>query len=72
MLRCPDGVLAEGVVDLAFREEPPEGPRWTVVDFKTDREIAERRAEYEAQVGLYVEAVARAMGEPAEGALLVV
>jgi len=72
MLRRPDGGLAEGVVDLAFREESPDGPRWTVVDFKTDREIAERRAEYEVQVGLYVDAVGRATGEPAEGALLVV
>jgi ATP-dependent exoDNAse (exonuclease V) beta subunit len=72
MLRRPDGGLAEGVVDLAFREESPDGPRWTVVDFKTDREIAERRAEYQAQVGLYVDAVGRATGEPAEGTLLVV
>jgi len=72
ILKRPDGVLVEGVVDLAFREESPGGPRWTVVDFKTDREIADRRAAYEAQVGLYVDAVARATGEPAEGMLLVV
>ena len=30
-----DGVLAEGVVDLAFRE----GEEWWVVDFKTDRQL---------------------------------
>jgi ATP-dependent exoDNAse (exonuclease V) beta subunit len=72
MLKRSDGGLAEGVVDLAFREESPDGPRWTVVDFKTDREVADRRAEYEIQVGLYVDAVARATGESAEGMLLVV
>ena len=68
MLLQPDGILAEGVVDLAFREEN----RWMVVDFKTDRELEPRRREYEAQVGLYVEAVAQATGEPAEGCLLVI
>ena len=67
-----DGSLVEGVVDLAFREEREAGPCWTVVDFKTDRELGEeRRAVYAAQLGLYVEAIARATGEPAEGRLLV-
>jgi ATP-dependent exoDNAse (exonuclease V) beta subunit len=78
-LRLDDGSLAEGVVDLAFREETdgaadPRAGRaaaWTVVDFKTDRELAARRAEYERQVALYARAVARATGEPAEGVLLV-
>ncbi len=68
MLLLEDGTLAEGVVDLAFREES----RWIVVDFKTDRELEPRRLEYEAQVGLYANAVARATGDPAEGCLLVV
>jgi hypothetical protein len=79
-----DGRLAEGVVDLAFRENagrgapgPPNhqtdsGPVWTVVDFKTDRELAGRRPEYEAQVALYAEAIARATDEPARGVLLTV
>ena len=56
------------MVDLAFREES----RWIVVDFKTDRELEPRRLEYEAQVGLYANAVARATGDPAQGCLLVV
>ncbi len=68
LLRLPDGVLAEGVVDLAFRE----ADGWTVVDFKTDREIEAQRASYEAQVRLYARAVSAATGEPARGALLVV
>jgi ATP-dependent exoDNAse (exonuclease V) beta subunit len=72
LLRREDGSLAEGIVDLAFREGSGTDARWTVVDFKTDRELGERRAAYEAQVGIYVEAIATATGEPAEGLLLVV
>ena len=68
MLLQQNGTLAEGVVDLAFREES----RWIVVDFKTDRELEPRRREYEAQVRLYVAAVAQATGEPAEGCLLLI
>jgi ATP-dependent exoDNAse (exonuclease V) beta subunit len=72
LLDLADGTLAEGVVDLAFREPAGSGRRWTVIDFKTDREIEGHRAAYEAQVRLYVDAVARATGEPAQGTLLVV
>ena len=32
----PDGTTIEGIVDLAFEEQG----RWTVVDYKTDRELA--------------------------------
>ncbi len=74
-LRLPDGSLAEGVVDLAFRE-PADAERgeggWIVVDFKTDRELETRRGEYARQVALYAEAVASATGEPARPVLLVV
>jgi ATP-dependent exoDNAse (exonuclease V) beta subunit len=72
-LRLPDGSLAEGVVDLAFREAGVRGAAaaWTVVDFKTDRELAPRRAEYARQVALYARAVAAATGEPARAVLLV-
>jgi ATP-dependent helicase/nuclease subunit A len=69
-LRLEDGTLAEGVVDLAFRED--DGAAWTVVDFKTDRELGDRRSLYAAQVRLYVDAVARATSAPARGVLLVV
>jgi ATP-dependent exoDNAse (exonuclease V) beta subunit len=72
LLRREDSQLAEGVVDLAFREESESGPRWTVVDFKTDRELGARRAEYEAQVRLYAEGIAAATGEGAEPVLLLV
>ncbi len=69
----PDGRLCEGVVDLAFREVDAAGSaRWTVIDWKTDRELGEHEATYAAQVTLYAEAIAAATGEPAQGVLLVV
>jgi ATP-dependent exoDNAse (exonuclease V) beta subunit len=71
LLRTEDGTLAEGIVDLAFREQG-DTPRWTVVDFKTDREVESRRDVYAAQVRLYAKAVERATGEAADGLLLVV
>lgn len=72
MLRMPDASMLEGVVDLVFREEDADGPVWTVVDFKTDAELAGRRAKYASQIKLYVDAVAAATGERARGLLLAV
>lgn len=71
LVRLDGGALAEGVVDLAFREDVGS-PAWTVVDFKTDRELAGARGRYETQLRLYVEAIARATGDPARGILLAV
>ena len=34
--------LLEGVVDLAFLEDQDGSPAWTVVDFKTDRDLGEQ------------------------------
>jgi ATP-dependent exoDNAse (exonuclease V) beta subunit len=63
----PDGSLIEGIVDLAFEE----GGAWTVVDYKTDREIAAAGEErYRRQVALYASAIARATGQPAHGVLM--
>jgi ATP-dependent exoDNAse (exonuclease V) beta subunit len=70
VLQLPDGSLVEGVLDLAFREVEADGPIWTVVDFKTDVEMGERKEGYARQVALYAEAVARATGERARGVLL--
>jgi ATP-dependent exoDNAse (exonuclease V) beta subunit len=54
-----DGTLVEGIVDLAFEEDGG----WTVVDYKTDREIAASGEErYRRQVALYAEAIRRATG----------
>jgi ATP-dependent exoDNAse (exonuclease V) beta subunit len=62
------GQSIEGILDLAFAEDSG----WMVVDFKTDAEIDDSRAKYERQVALYVEAVSKATGKPARGALLMV
>ena len=70
-LRREDGTLVEGVVDLAFREEAADF-EWTVVDFKTDRELGLNRAEYTAQVALYAEAIEKATNSKVSGVLLVI
>jgi ATP-dependent exoDNAse (exonuclease V) beta subunit len=67
-----DGSLIEGVIDLAFQEITPEFQGWTVVDFKTDREIEKAENQYRAQVAAYVDAVGTATEAPARGFLLVV
>jgi ATP-dependent exoDNAse (exonuclease V) beta subunit len=64
--REPDGSLIEGVVDLAF--EDADG--WTVVDFKTDAEIAAELPRYRRQVGLYASVVARATGRNVTAVLM--
>jgi ATP-dependent exoDNAse (exonuclease V) beta subunit len=72
MLTLDDGSLVEGVVDLAFREEVAELTGWTVVDFKTDREITSASDQYAAQVSAYVAAIGAATGLSSRGILLVV
>jgi len=65
--RLPDGTIVEGVVDLAFEEQG----RWTIVDYKTDRELATTSEEhYRKQVALYAAAIAEATGRGARGVLL--
>ena len=66
-LTLDDGTLAEGVVDLAFEEDGV----WTVVDYKTDREIAaEGEAQYRRQLTLYASAIERATGAPVTSVLV--
>ncbi|HYT73575.1 MAG TPA: PD-(D/E)XK nuclease family protein, partial [Vicinamibacterales bacterium] len=60
-----DGVLIEGVLDLAFEENGAT----IVVDFKTDYELAAGETRYRAQLQQYVNAVARATARPASGIL---
>jgi ATP-dependent exoDNAse (exonuclease V) beta subunit len=62
----PDGTMLEGVLDLAFEES--EG--WTVVDFKTQTELAGSLAAYRRQVLAYASVVARTTGRPATAVLL--
>jgi ATP-dependent exoDNAse (exonuclease V) beta subunit len=61
-----DGTLVEGVVDLAFRD----ADGWTVVDYKTDQELAAHADVYRRQVALYARALALATGDPARAVLL--
>ena len=55
VVKCPlrgainDGLLIEGVIDLAF--EQADG--WTVIDFKTDEEFRGNELAYRRQVGMY-------------------
>ncbi len=69
MIQADDGAIVEGVVDLAFLEK---GAGWTVVDFKTDLEMAGRKDDYTRQIAAYARAIAMATGAPAKGALLAV
>jgi ATP-dependent exoDNAse (exonuclease V) beta subunit len=62
-----DGTMVEGVVDLAFEE----AGEWTVVDYKTDREIAATGEDrYRRQVALYASAIAQATGLAAHAVLM--
>ncbi len=65
-MRGDDGVLVEGVVDLAFRD----GDAWVVVDFKTDQELEAGLDVYRRQVQIYADMVARATGAPARAVLM--
>jgi ATP-dependent exoDNAse (exonuclease V) beta subunit len=64
--RLDSGALIEGVVDLAFDE--PDG--YTVVDFKTDRELEGSLDRYRLQVQVYAAAIAAATGRRARAVLM--
>jgi ATP-dependent exoDNAse (exonuclease V) beta subunit len=66
-LRTGEREVAEGAVDLAFRE----ADGWTVVELKTDAPDSVSAA-YHRQLGLYVRAVAEATGMAAHGVILLV
>jgi ATP-dependent exoDNAse (exonuclease V) beta subunit len=66
-LTIDDGRILEGIVDLAFEDDG----RWTVIDYKTDVELAsEGEARYRQQVALYTSAVAAATNRNAVGLLV--
>ncbi|MEE2635655.1 MAG: UvrD-helicase domain-containing protein, partial [Acidobacteriota bacterium] len=58
-MRSDDGLLVEGVIDLAFRLEGV----WVIVDFKTDKELETGLEVYRRQVQLYAQMVAQATGD---------
>lgn len=61
-----DGSILEGVLDLAFEED--DG--WTVVDFKTQAELAGPLARHRRQVAAYASVVARVTGRPARAVVM--
>lgn len=58
--------VVEGALDLAFLSRG----QWTIVDFKTDADLAARRTAYERQLRWYVFALRQATGLPAQAVLL--
>jgi ATP-dependent exoDNAse (exonuclease V) beta subunit len=64
--RTPDGSIVEGTVDVVFEEK--DG--LVVMDFKTDREPAELKDQYERQLLLYCRAFAALRGRRARGVLV--
>ena len=60
------GVLVDGQADLLW----DDGEGWMVVDFKTDIDLGPGLEVYARQVAVYLEALTRATGRPAAGALL--
>jgi ATP-dependent helicase/nuclease subunit A len=66
VLALDNGRLLEGVIDLAF----VEGGAWTVIDFKTDADVAGRRAQYERQLQWYCYALTKLTQMPARAWLV--
>lgn len=66
VLTLDDGRIVEGVIDLAF----VENEQWVIVDFKTDADASERRAQYERQLRWYAFALAELTGLIARAHLL--
>jgi ATP-dependent exoDNAse (exonuclease V) beta subunit len=64
--RDPDGLLVEGVIDLAFEH----GEGWTVIDFKTDEEFRGNEAAYRRQVAMYASAIRAANGKRVSGLIM--
>jgi ATP-dependent exoDNAse (exonuclease V) beta subunit len=64
--KADDGTLVEGTIDLAF--EDADG--LTVIDFKTDRELATDLGRYTHQLELYCRALGEARGARTRGLLM--
>ena len=57
--------MLEGTIDLAYLE----AGMWTIVDFKTDADIAAKRAQYVRQLQWYADAFSKITGKPARSIL---
>jgi ATP-dependent exoDNAse (exonuclease V) beta subunit len=66
VLKLNNGGLLEGILDLAFLEDGI----WTIVDFKTDADTAERGEQYERQLRWYAFGLRELTGQAVRGVLL--
>jgi ATP-dependent exoDNAse (exonuclease V) beta subunit len=66
MWKAGDGTIVEGTIDLAFEDD--DG--LTVIDFKTDREIAGDLSRYTQQLAVYCQALGAVRGRDPRGVLL--
>jgi ATP-dependent exoDNAse (exonuclease V) beta subunit len=64
--RDSEGLLIEGVIDLAFEQ----AGTWMVIDFKTDEEFRGDEPVYRRQVGMYAAAINAANGAPVAALLM--
>jgi ATP-dependent helicase/nuclease subunit A len=64
--RDPNGLLIEGVIDLAFEH----AGGWTVIDYKTDEEFRGNEPAYQRQAGMYAAAIKAANGAPVAALLM--
>jgi ATP-dependent exoDNAse (exonuclease V) beta subunit len=70
LFRLENGPLVEGIADLAFETRLDGRARWTIVDFKTDRDLAPSLERYRAQLRLYVQGIRQATGAETSGVIL--
>lgn len=65
-LRLEENRVMDGIIDLAFVEDGA----WVVVDFKTDADLAGKRAQYQRQLQWYGYALRKLTGMEARAVLL--
>jgi len=70
LFRLENGILVEGIADLAFETRLDDSTRWTIVDFKTDRDLAPSLERYRAQLRLYLQGIRKATGAETSGVIL--
>jgi ATP-dependent exoDNAse (exonuclease V) beta subunit len=66
MWRTADGTILEGTLDLVFEDDREV----TVIDFKTDREVAADELRYRRQLTVYCRALAALRSAPVRGVLM--
>jgi ATP-dependent exoDNAse (exonuclease V) beta subunit len=64
--RAPDGTMIEGTLDLVFEDDAG----LTVVDFKTDRQLAADEPRYRGQLTIYCRALAALRQRDVQGVLM--